>query len=1019
MIAAAKAKTGTHWRRIFALTLFGALMLAALAFANSGRAAIETPPPPSVWSDKADYAPGEQVTLSGANWAPGESVHIRVNDDAGETWRRDVDVTADANGAISDQFNLPDWFVAQYSVTATGASSGTATWTFTDGNAASVSGTVTDSTTSSAISGATVTCTSGCNNSPAASTTTNASGNYVFDNSTMKLSFDGNGPTTLTLTVSKAGYTSGTITLSNVNNQDTRSNQNIALTPSDTTAPTTTIQCNGVSCSSSYYNANVSVTLTATDNAGGSGVKEIRYTTDGTTPTASDAVSPNGTTYSGAFTVSATATVKYRAFDNAGNAEAVKSQQINIDKVAPTLTASAVKGDAPSFAGATAYTADTWTNKDVRVTFACADTGGSGLTAASGNQTQDFTTDTSGTTAAFSGTCADNAGNSAAASTFGPVKIDKTAPVISDLGPTPSSPNGDNGWYITDVSNGFEATDATSGLSASCIANFPLSSGHNRQSKTTSGEGAAVSVTSDGCTDVAGNSAAGVQSDDFMIDKTAPTVTVTPDRGPDHNGWYNHSVVFSATATNNGPSGVGSCDADETYSGPDDAAASVSMDCIDGAGNTGTGSANFQYDATDPSVSATPSRSSDHNGWYNHAFSVSYSGTDDTSDIDECDADDSYSGPDTSSGLVSGSCTDNAGNSGSASYSFKYDATNPTITATSTPAANGNGWNNTDVDVDFSCSDNLSGIDPAYGCPADQTLTSEGLHTLHVATADNAGNVVTPSFDVRIDKTNPTITGSASPAANSYGWNNTNVTVSFSCADGLSGVDACESDHVLSSEGAGQSVTGHAKDNAGNQASATVSGINIDKTKPVVAVTGVSDGAVYTLGSVPAAGCSTSDPLSGVKTAATLSSSGGPVGSVTASCNGAEDKAGNTNSASATYNVNYNFSGFFAPVDNPPICNVVKAGQAIPVKFSLHGNQGLNIFQTGYPRVANSTCTGDPTDSIETTVTAGGSSLTYDSGADQYIYVWKTDKNWAGSARRLEIVLADGTYHYARFTFTR
>jgi large repetitive protein len=128
------AKTGTHWRRIFALTVFGALMLAALAFANSGRAAIETPPPPSVWSDKADYAPGEQVTLSGANWAPGESVHIRVNDDAGQTWSRDVDVTADANGAISDQFNLPDWFVAVYSVTATGASSGTATWSFTDGN---------------------------------------------------------------------------------------------------------------------------------------------------------------------------------------------------------------------------------------------------------------------------------------------------------------------------------------------------------------------------------------------------------------------------------------------------------------------------------------------------------------------------------------------------------------------------------------------------------------------------------------------------------------------------------------------------------------------------------------------------------------------------------------------------------------------------------------------------------------------------------------------------------------------
>jgi len=108
--------------------------LTALAFASSSNAAVESPPPPSVWSDKADYAPGELVTLSGADWAPGEAVHIRVNDDAGETWRRDVDVTADESGALADQFNLPDWFVAVYTVTATGATSGTATWSFTDGN---------------------------------------------------------------------------------------------------------------------------------------------------------------------------------------------------------------------------------------------------------------------------------------------------------------------------------------------------------------------------------------------------------------------------------------------------------------------------------------------------------------------------------------------------------------------------------------------------------------------------------------------------------------------------------------------------------------------------------------------------------------------------------------------------------------------------------------------------------------------------------------------------------------------
>src|SRR5688500_18082404 len=93
-----------------------------------------TAPAPTIQSDKDDYAPGETVTLTGSNWQPGESVHINVNDDSSATWSRDVDVTADANGGVQDQFQLPDWLVATYKVTATGAQSGVATTTFTDGN---------------------------------------------------------------------------------------------------------------------------------------------------------------------------------------------------------------------------------------------------------------------------------------------------------------------------------------------------------------------------------------------------------------------------------------------------------------------------------------------------------------------------------------------------------------------------------------------------------------------------------------------------------------------------------------------------------------------------------------------------------------------------------------------------------------------------------------------------------------------------------------------------------------------
>ena len=105
------------------------LILALLAVVPAAKAETHNPDDwaPMVWSDKADYAPGEHVTLNGANWTPGETVHIRVNDDTGSSWDRDVDVTADEAGGIADEFNLPNWFVAQYRVTATGASGAVAT----------------------------------------------------------------------------------------------------------------------------------------------------------------------------------------------------------------------------------------------------------------------------------------------------------------------------------------------------------------------------------------------------------------------------------------------------------------------------------------------------------------------------------------------------------------------------------------------------------------------------------------------------------------------------------------------------------------------------------------------------------------------------------------------------------------------------------------------------------------------------------------------------------------------------
>ena len=113
----------------------------------------------------------------------------------------------------------------------------------------------------------------------------------------------------------------------------------------------------------------------------------------------------------------------------------------------------------------------------------------------------------------------------------------------------------------------------------------------------------------------------------------------------------------------------------------------------------------------------------------------------------------------------------------------------------------------------------------------------------------------------------------------------------------------------------------------------------------------------------------------------------------------------------------YDFDGFFPPVDNHGL-NVVKAGRAIPVKFSLDGDHGLDIFEDSYPESVEIDSNEDPVvTTIEGTDTAGWSSLSYDAIANQYVYVWKTDKLWANTCRRLEVKLKDGTSHFANFKF--
>ena len=112
------------------------------------------------------------------------------------------------------------------------------------------------------------------------------------------------------------------------------------------------------------------------------------------------------------------------------------------------------------------------------------------------------------------------------------------------------------------------------------------------------------------------------------------------------------------------------------------------------------------------------------------------------------------------------------------------------------------------------------------------------------------------------------------------------------------------------------------------------------------------------------------------------------------------------------------FSGFFRPVDNLPTVNTVKAGSAIPVKFSLGGDRGLAIFAPSYPKSQQVQCaSAAPFNAPEVAVTAGNSGLSYDSASATYTYVWKTNKAWSGTCRQLTVRLSDGSDHSAQFVF--
>ncbi len=539
----------------------------------------------------------------------------------------------------------------------------------------------------------------------------------------------------------------------------------------DKTPPTITASASPIANSAGWNNTNVTVTFHCSDSL--SGVAQCPQ------PILVSSSGPNQI-------VSGSAT------DVAGNISAPASVTLNIELTQPSIVASA--SPLPN--------AQLWNNTDVTVSFTCTQSS-SVITSCPSPQT--ITTE--GATQTVSGTVTDAAGNSNTGKIN--LNIAKTPPAIT-AAITPQ-PNGNN-WNNSPVTVSFTCTKTTAPL-ATCP-----------QSQMVSTEGANQPIPGT-VTDVAGNSATATAH--VYIATTLPTITTSVAPQPNANHWNNSAVTvtFNCTATT---APIASCPQPQTVS-TEGASQLIVGTATDVAGNPATAKVELNIALTPPKIIATVLPVPDASGWNNSSVTVSFVCTNTTAPIATCPPPQTIS-TEGAGQTVSGTATDIAGNSATASLPLNIGTRPPTIVPSPAPTPNAAGWNNSNVTVSFACA---PGTAPVAFCPPAVTLSTEGANqTVSGTASDAAGNPGTTSIPLSIDKTPPTISYTISPAPNSNNINTTTpVAITFACSDALSGVATCPAPISVTAPGMNQVFTGTASDVAGNIATATAT-VNIQTAPP-------------------------------------------------------------------------------------------------------------------------------------------------------------------------------------------
>jgi hypothetical protein len=238
---------------------------------------------------------------------------------------------------------------------------------------------------------------------------------------------------------------------------------------------------------------------------------------------------------------------------------------------------------------------------------------------------------------------------------------------------------------------------------------------------------------------------------------SGPVITYTITAGTQgDNGWWRSAVTVRFAVSGDAISTT--CPIVNTFSSSE---SSWSCSATDSQGAVSTLVLPFKIDTTPPTVSsAAPDRPPDGGGWYSHPVTVAFSGSDTNSGLAGCTSA-TYSGPDSGSASVQGTCRDVAGNvSAAAAFALRYDATAPAVTASLSRAADHNGWFSHPVDVSFTGTDGGSGVSSctapvSYGGPDSANVSVSG------GCVDAAGNRATATATFQYDSTPPALTSVA------------------------------------------------------------------------------------------------------------------------------------------------------------------------------------------------------------------------------------------------------------------